>query len=137
RLSHVRFDTLGQLRHSRIVPLLGKRLGAIGCLLALLGALWTPCGGWQVSAEARLSCCTSDGSCPMEAGSDASAATSHTGMTQADADRCCAAAEGSRSSPASTSPFSGVLALAVIDGPLSAIPPVLTHVHSFPSTVDV
>jgi hypothetical protein len=119
------------------VTSLRKRLGSVGSLIALVGALWTPCGGWQATAEARLTCCTSDGSCPMHE-AETSPATPHAGMTQSEADRCCAATEGSGSSTAGSSSVPlGVAALAVVDGPLSALPPVLAHAHAFPGIVHV
>jgi hypothetical protein len=61
-------------------------------VLTLFGASAGPCAGWESSAQARHDCCV-DGHCPDEV-SSASGHSSHPGaVTQAEADRCCAASE--------------------------------------------
>jgi hypothetical protein len=62
------------------------------CLLVLTLGLCAPCAGWLSSAEARLSCCTADGGCPMHP-SESPGAGGRPRLSQADADSCCAASE--------------------------------------------
>jgi hypothetical protein len=59
------------------------------------------CAGWQATAEARMACCTNGTTCPMhKSESRGSAATR--GITQAQADSCCATASASAQSSVAT-----------------------------------
>jgi hypothetical protein len=133
-------DTCRRLRHPKEVPDLRKRVAAlvaVVAVVAVVAGLWAPCAGWQTSAEARLSCCLADGSCPMET-PDSPGATTQSRVTQADADNCCAAAERSRStSPDSSSLTHGLTPLAIINGPLAPLPPDVGSERSSSRFVDV
>lgn len=56
----------------------------------------TICQGWQRTAEARMACCAEGGGCAMHEPATSEAAAGV--VTQADADRCCAASESDDSS---------------------------------------
>ena len=69
------------------------RVAALAAVLTLFGADAVPCAGWEATADARHDCCV-EGRCPDEVSSGSAHSGSHGGpMTQADADRCCAASE--------------------------------------------
>ena len=90
-----------------------RRLAALGAVLALSIGNVAVCAGWQATPEARMACCRSAASCPMHKprGLDHS---SRNGVSQTQADSCCAASAERResSSAASTFASSGVIALA-------------------------
>src|SRR4029453_19481071 len=68
---------------------LGRRLCAIGLILALAAGNGAVCAGWAPTAEARMSCCTESSDCPMhKEGAPHPGGTSL--VTQAKADSCCA-----------------------------------------------
>jgi len=69
-----------------------SRLTSAVLVLALVGAGSAPCAGWESTPEARLDCCV-DGQCPGQIEADGHAATHSGGVSQAEADRCCATSE--------------------------------------------
>jgi hypothetical protein len=70
-----------------------SRVSALALILAFCGTTAAPCAGWAMSAQARRDCCV-EGSCPDEVSNAPKHSGSHPGpMTQAEADRCCAASE--------------------------------------------
>ena len=75
------------------------------------------CAGWAATAEARMSCCTQTGACPMH-GSDSD---SDRLVTQAEADSCCAAFEddSSQSIPTVAAAMSSAVLGPAITLPLS------------------
>src|SRR5262245_19229827 len=75
----------------------GRRLAAVVAVLALCAGNGAVCAGWQPSADARIACCRTAVSCPMHA-SDGSGHASRHGITQKQADDCCAAAPQRRDS---------------------------------------
>jgi predicted carbohydrate-binding protein with CBM5 and CBM33 domain len=87
-----------------------RRMSALVVILALAAGNAAVCAGWMTTPEARMACCTRTG-CSMHA-SDAHASSAHQGVTQAEADSCCAASE--RDDAAPSAPF--VLALSVAAG---------------------
>jgi hypothetical protein len=96
-----RFPTQGRLtraaasHHAKRVMAVGHRLSAAIVTLALATGQVGVCAGWLPTPEARMACC-SDESCPMHK-SDESGSTRV--LTQADADRCCAASEQDDATP--------------------------------------
>jgi hypothetical protein len=89
-----------------------RRLTALATVLVLSIGNVAPCAGWQLTPEARMACCRSAASCPMHKpeGHDHS---SRTGVSQTQADSCCAASAERRESSSAVSTFasSGVIAL--------------------------
>jgi hypothetical protein len=60
------------------------------------------CAGWLPTAEARMACCADEAECPMHKG-DSHRSGSERVLTQAQADSCCAAAEGRNSNQSNPS----------------------------------
>ena len=84
-------DTSCAVPHPERVLSFGHRLSAVLLTLALALGQAGVCAGWMATPEARMACCADDGSCPMHksrARDDGS-----TRVSQAEADRCCAASE--------------------------------------------
>lgn len=81
------------------------------------------CAGWMATPEARMACCVDGGSCPMHESESADDNSTRV-VTQADADRCCAAAEPDQSSP-SPSGAAFVVTLAIVVSPVPAFLPAL------------
>ena len=95
--------------------LLLHRLVAVALSLPLLASNVAVCAGWMATPEARMACCTENGTCPMHK-SDSPNSNSAQTVSQAAADSCCAASEGDRSSQ-SSSRFASTISLAVLDTP--------------------
>jgi hypothetical protein len=106
--------------HPRRVLSFGRRLSTIFLALALVAGQAGACAGWMPTAEARMACCSEDGPCPMHK-SDSEDDGSKRVVSQAEADRCCAASEHEDSTPSqSNAAFFVTLAVA-----LSPIPGLL------------
>jgi hypothetical protein len=60
--------------------------------LALLSGSLRECTGWEATPEARMACCSKDGTCPMRKKNAPDPQRQHV-LTQADADSCCASSE--------------------------------------------
>ena len=87
--------------------------------LALAAGQAGVCAGWMATHEARMACCSDDGPCPMHRSESEDGPTRV--VTQAEADRCCAASEHEDSTPSqSNAAFFVTLAVA-----LSPIPGLL------------
>src|SRR4029450_11338014 len=98
---------------------LARRLRAIGLILASAAGNGAVCAGWAPTAEARMSCCTETGDCPMhKEGVHHSGGTSL--VTQAQADSCCASSESQHSNQ--SSPTSGVAISSAVLGPGVLVP---------------
>lgn len=74
------------------------------------------CAGWEATSDARMACCTKHDACAMHRGTADSKAT---GVTQAQADACCASADRPESTPSSAAivahpPLVSVAALFVV-----------------------
>lgn len=95
-----------------------NRLVAILAVLAIVSIGWGECAGWQATAEARGACCAQEDQCPAHRPGH-HRAVSHSTVTQAQADTCCAASERSPSTPSSLV-HSGVT-LAVVSTPVPAL----------------
>ena len=97
-----------------------RRLPAVLLSLAFAAGQAGVCDGWMSSPEARMACCSDDGACPMHRSESEDGPTRV--VTQADADRCCAAAEQDDSAPSPTGPtFTATLAVTL--SPLPALLP--------------
>ena len=96
----VRFDTRPSVEHPTGVTQLVHRLSALALSLALMAANAAVCAGWAPTPEARMACCAEGDTCPMHKGDSHGSGAEH-GLTQAQADGCCASAEREHSSQAS------------------------------------
>ena len=96
-----------------------KRLSVALLTLALAAGQAGVCAGWMATPEARMACCSDDGPCPMHKSESEDGPTRV--VSQAEADRCCAASEHEDSTPSqSNAAFFVTLAVA-----LSPIPGLL------------
>jgi hypothetical protein len=78
------------------------RLAAVALTFGLMAGDAAVCAGWLPTAEARMACCADGVECPMHKG-DSHRSESERVITQAQADRCCAAAEGQNSNQSNPS----------------------------------
>lgn len=104
------------------VPVFARRTTVALFIVALGANEWAPCAGWQPTPEARQACCAKGGQCLMH---QQRGSTERTVVSQADADRCCAASEEHDSTPSSSSVASGIT-VAVLVSPF----PVLALAHT-------
>jgi hypothetical protein len=98
----------------------GRRLSAVFLTLALAAGQAGVCAGWMATPAARMACCSDDGPCPMHKSESEDGSTR--GVTQAEADRCCAASEHEDSTP-SQSNAAFFVTLAVALSPIPALLP--------------
>ena len=98
-----------------------RPLAALLLLFVAFASTASVCAGWQESAEARMACCQDEANCPMHA-TGRRGPTLRVGVSQFDADRCCASAERGTSTP-STASFVTNAASAVLANPIPAIGP--------------
>ena len=77
--------------------------------IGLLAGNAAVCAGWLATPEARMACCVDGVECPMHKG-DSHRSGSERVLTQAQADSCCAAAEGQSSSQSNPSPGAAITA---------------------------
>ena len=115
-------DTRLAAVHSTIVNLLLRRTAAFFVVLTLAAAGWAECAGWQASPEARMTCCSGSGDCPMH-GSAEPGAGSQRVVTQAQADSCCAASDADDSTPSAVV-FALTLSAALLPGTLTTLAPI-------------
>ena len=97
------FDTSPPVEHPRAVVKLVHRFAALALTFGLVAGNAAVCAGWLATPEARMACCADGVECPMHKG-DSHRSGSERVLTQAQADSCCAAAEG-RNSNQSTPSF--------------------------------
>ena len=76
-----------------------QRLAALALTFGLMAGNAAICAGWMPTAEARMACCVE---CPMREG-DSHRSGSARVLTQAQADSCCASAEGQNSNQSNPS----------------------------------
>jgi hypothetical protein len=88
-----------------------RRLFAVTLTLALVAGNAAICAGWVPTPEARMACCADESTCPMHKG-DSYHSSSH-GVTQAQADSCCASSERENSDQSNPS-FATVITSAVL-----------------------
>ena len=86
----------------RSVPIVIRRLSAVLLAAGLLAGNAAVCAGWLATPEARMACCSEGHECPMHKG-DSHRSESERVLTQAQADSCCAAAEGQNSNQSNPS----------------------------------
>ena len=112
-----RFDRLDPVPHAKGVQRLANPLSVVFLALALVAGQAGVCAGWMATPEARMACCSDDGPCSMHR-SDSADDESKRVVSQAEADRCCAASEQDDSAPLPTGPaFSITLAVALSPAP--------------------
>jgi hypothetical protein len=115
--------------HPTVVDLLFRRTAALVVVITLGAAGWAECAGWQGTPEARMSCCSGNGDCPMH-GSTESDTGSERVVTQAQADSCCAASDTNDSTP-SPGAFSLSLSAALVTSTLTILAPIAAPPASF------
>lgn len=103
------------------MPRSGNRLSAVFLTLVLVAGQAGVCAGWMTTPEARMACCLDEGPCPMHK-SDSPEDSSKRVVSQAEADRCCAASEQDDSAPAPSS-FAFSVTLAAAIGPVPLLIP--------------
>ena len=77
--------------------------------MGLLAGNAAVCAGWLPTPEARMACCADGVECPMHKGDSHRSGTERV-LTQAQADSCCAAAEGQNSNQSNPSFVSAITA---------------------------
>ena len=78
------------------------RLAALALTFGLMAGNAAICAGWMPTPEARMACCADGVECPMHKG-DSHRSGSERVLTQAQADSCCASAEGQYSNQSNPS----------------------------------
>ena len=86
----------------RAVSMVIRRLSAVLLAAGLLAGDAAVCAGWLATPEARMACCSEGHECPMHKG-DSHSSGSERVLTQAQADSCCASAEGQNSNQSNPS----------------------------------
>ena len=97
-----------------------RPLSVVLLTLALAAGQAGVCAGWMATPEARMACCSDDGPCPMHK-SEYEDGPSRV-ISQAEADRCCAASEHEDSTP-SQSNAAFLVTLAVALSPIPGLLP--------------
>jgi hypothetical protein len=85
-------DTGRQLKHPWFGVRVLHRVSTVLLCLGLIAGNAGVCAGWAATAEERMACCTESGECPMHKRQPHESG-SHSVVTQAQADACCAASE--------------------------------------------
>ena len=96
------FDRASAVEHPRGVVRFVQRLAALALTFGLMAGNAAICAGWLPTPEARMACCADDAECPMHKG-DSHRSGSARVLTQAQADSCCASAEGQNSNQSNPS----------------------------------
>lgn len=78
------------------------RFAALALMFGLLAGNAAICAGWLPTPEARMACCVDGVECPMHK-RDSRSSGSDRALTQAQADSCCASAEGQNSNQSNPS----------------------------------
>jgi len=107
------FDSFSAVEHPTDVVRLMQRLAALALAFGLMAGNGAICAGWLPSPEARMACCADDAECPMHKGDSHSSGSAH-GLTQAQADSCCASSE--RRSSNQSNPSSVIAITAAVLG---------------------
>ncbi len=84
-----------------------NRVAALLCVLAFVQSATLQCAGWQATPEARRQCCR-EGACPHPHQDQTTS-----GVTQPEADACCAQAAQRESTP-STTAFAAVTPVVLV-----------------------
>lgn len=117
----VRFDRARCVQHSRYMVALIRHVAAIAVALALSAGNAAVCAGWQATPDARMACCTNGTSCPMHA-ADRHGHSTDAGVSQVQADSCCAASAQRHDSAAAALTFVASGAIALVPVAVFAIP---------------
>jgi hypothetical protein len=96
------FDSASGVAHPRRVMRLVQRLAALALTFGLVAGNDATCAGWMPTPEERMACCSEGHECPMHE-CDSHSSGSARVLTQAQADSCCASAEGQNSNQSSPS----------------------------------
>jgi hypothetical protein len=96
------FDSAAAVEHPRLVVRFVQRLVALALTFGLVAGNAAICAGWMPTPEARMACCVDGTQCPMHKG-DSHRSGSERLLTQAQADSCCASAEGQHSNQSNPS----------------------------------
>ena len=102
-------DSVRAVEHPREVVRFVRRLAALALAFGLMAGNAAICAGWMPTPEARMACCADGGDCPMHKG-DSHRSGSEPGLTQAQADSCCASSERENSSQSSPTFVSAITA---------------------------
>ena len=117
----VRFDRARCVQHSRDMVALIRHVAAIAMALALSAGNAAVCAGWQATPDARMACCMNGTSCPMHE-SEGHGHSTDGGVSQAQADSCCAASAQRHDSAAAGVTFVASGAVALVPVALFAVP---------------
>ena len=71
---------------------MARRMAAALVVFAMFGVGAVPCAGWEPTAQARHDCCV-EGQCPGQIETKSHSGDHSGGVTQAQADQCCATSE--------------------------------------------
>jgi len=85
------------------------RFAALALTFGLVAGNAAVCAGWMATPEARMACCADEAECPMHKG-DSHRSGSARVLTQAQADTCCAGAEGQNSNRSNPSVVTAITA---------------------------
>ena len=96
-----------------------QRFAALSIIIAMILGSPATCAGWAQSANERRACCVEETGCPM---GETPVRHSHgsEGVTQAQADACCAATESRKSSPIAPQ-FTSIGSVSLAPGGLSLV----------------
>lgn len=113
-----------------------RRIAAVILALGLVVGVWRPCAGGEVTADARLSCCSRNAMCPMRKahGHGHGHGVAMT-VSQAEADACCASADRPPSAPAPVTVVAApplVPVLGLFAAPPAVVPVTLADWHGPP-----
>lgn len=98
-----------------------KRVSAVFLTFAFAASQAGVCAGWVATPDARMACCSDDGQCPMHK-SESEDDGSKRVVSQAEADRCCAASEQDGAAP-SPSHVAFAISLGVVISPVPVLIP--------------
>jgi hypothetical protein len=100
-----------------------RHIAAFVACLALCAGNVAVCAGWQATPEARMACCMDGATCPMHESNNHQHSSKH-GVSQAQADSCCASAAQRHDASAAGSTFAASGAVALV--PVAAMfnPPI-------------
>jgi hypothetical protein len=113
-------DTSSVVPHASHVLAFSRRLSALALAVLISVGNAAVCAASVSTAEARMACCAKGDACPTHKGvSHGHDSGFHRGMTQAQADRCCAASE--RDSNQTSPPFVIAISSTVL-GPGVVVP---------------
>ena len=111
-----------------------RRLAALAAVLALLLGNAGVCAGWQPTHETRMACCMSDTNCPMHK-AEAHDHFVQGGLSQTQADSCCAVSTQGRESSSAPATFASSLVSPLPPAPLFSVPTTIRDTHKWRALV--